>query len=347
MQLHKKYVLHAGSLGHPRFQDTLLAQPDIVLESMAKGAPLEDAATRLARAHVYQLSSGLQDLDPNHLVDRTLLARMPNLLAVSASGAGYDTVDVAACTERQVLVVNQAGGANAQAVVEHALGMMLALSKRIAKADRALRSASAAVNKDEFVGLNLSGKTLGIHGFGRVGQALCRAASLALGMQVLVADSHKTPDFVQPFGAELVELDRLCAESDALVVCSSLTDETRRRFSAREFGLMKAEALFICVSRGGICDEAALENALARQAIGGAALDVWLHEPVAVGHPLLRFDNFLGTPHIAGATVDSRVDGAVRAATQIIDILQGIAPPRVVNRGVLPAFLERYERLSR
>src|SRR5690606_16706342 len=128
-------------------------------------AAQEDAA--LSTAHVYQVTSGLHDIPARFRVTHHLVERMPSLLVVSTIGAGYDTVDVGACTEAGVIVVNQNGGANAEAVVEHSLAMLLALCKKLPQADRALRSGSVA-SKAPFVGINAYGRTLGVVGLGQV-----------------------------------------------------------------------------------------------------------------------------------------------------------------------------------
>jgi D-3-phosphoglycerate dehydrogenase len=271
-----------------------------------------------------------------------LLARAPNLLIVSSNGAGFDPVDVAACTAAGVLVVNQSGG-NAHSVAEHALGMLLTLSKRIIEADRALRR-DPNVNRNALMGTEARGKTIGIVGIGNVG---CRIAALCnglLGMKVLAYDPYLTASEIVARGAEKVELDELLRRSDYVSISCPLTPDNRGMIGAREFALMQPHAYFITTARGFIHDEDALLGALRNKSIAGAGLDVWSKEPPPPDHPLLQFDNVLASPHTAGVTKEARENMGRIAAEQMLDALDGKRSPRIVNPEVWPHYAERFER---
>src|SRR6202171_6281662 len=159
-----KRVFYVKYLAHDIYADILRARPDVRLDRLENESAGEISVPILAAAHAYQIGAARDELAPHFHVDRDLLRRAPNLLIVSSNGAGYDPVDVEACTEAGVVVVNQSGG-NAHSVAEHALAMLLTLSKRIIEADRALRR-EANVNRNALIGTEAQGKTIGIVGLG-------------------------------------------------------------------------------------------------------------------------------------------------------------------------------------
>src|SRR5256714_8968626 len=166
MSVNNKRVFYVKYLAHPVYADIMQARPDIRFDRLENESPDEVAAPIVAAAHVYQVGAARDELANHFHVDQDLLKRAPNLLLVSSNGAGFDPVDVEACTAAGVLVVNQSGG-NAHSVAEHALGMMLTLSKRIIEGDRALRR-QPNVNRNELIGTEAQGKTIGIVGLGNV-----------------------------------------------------------------------------------------------------------------------------------------------------------------------------------
>ena len=293
----------------------------------------------LEQAHGYQIAPR-GELRAPWFADGALLARCPDLLAISSTGSGYDVVDVEACTRAGVLVCNQAGG-NKRAVAEHAIGLMISLSKKIALADRALRHRDVA--RFEIAGNDLGGKTVGIVGLGHIGSYLAGLCN-AFGMQVLACDPYVDEPTVRRRGATHVSLDELLERSDFVSVHCPRNAETLDMFGAAQFGAMKRTAYFINTARGGIHDEVALADALTAGAIAGAGLDVFLTEPPPSDHPLLAFENVIATPHTAGVTAESLENLATLAATQWIDLFAGRTPPRVVNREAWPAFAKRFER---
>jgi D-3-phosphoglycerate dehydrogenase len=161
---------------------------------------------------------------------------------------------------------------------------------------------------------------------------------------VLAWDPKLSAQEISARGCENAALDELLRQSDFVSVSCALTEDTRALIGAREFALMPKHACFINTARGGIHDEAALAQALHEGGIAGAGLDVWEPEPPPLDHPLLQFDNVVATPHIAGATHESRRITAMQAAQQLIDVLDGKRPPHLLNPQVWPAFAKRFER---
>jgi D-3-phosphoglycerate dehydrogenase / 2-oxoglutarate reductase len=263
-------------------------------------------------------------------------------LLVSSNGAGFDPVDVDACTAAGVLVVNQSGG-NANSVAEHALGMLLTLSKRILEADRALRR-EANVNRNALIGNEAQGKTIGIVGLGNVGRRIAELCKGLLHMKVIAYDPYLSAQEMAARGGEKVELDDLMRRSDFVSISCPLNKDNRGMIGAREFALMQPHAFFITTARGFIHDEAALFEALRDKRIAGAGLDVWAKEPPPPDHPLLQFDNVLASPHTAGVTKEARMNMGKIAAEQVLDTLDGKRPPRIVNPDVWPAYAKRFEK---
>ena len=221
--------------------------------------------------------------------------------------------------------------------------MLLTLSKRIIQADRALRR-DANVNRNELMGTEVQGKTIGIVGLGNVGRriaALCRGL---LAMNVLAYDPYLSATEMAERGGEKVELDELLRRSDYVSISCPLTNESRGMIGARQFALMQPHAYFITTARGFIHDEAALLEALRNKQIAGAGLDVWSMEPPPPDHPLLQFDNVLASPHTAGVTKEARANMGRIAAEQLLDALDGKRPPRIINPEVWPDYARRFER---
>jgi len=343
MSANSKRVFYVKYLAHEVYADILRARPDVRLDRLENEAAEEVFAPILAAAHAYQIGAARDELAGHFHVDRDFLRRAPNLLIVSSNGAGYDPVDVEACTEAGVVVVNQAGG-NAHSVAEHALGMLLTLSKRIIEADRALRR-DPNVNRNALIGTEAQGRTIGIVGLGHVGRRIAELCKGLLGMKVLAYDPYLSATEIAAGGGEKVGLDELLRRSDYVSINCPLTKESRGMIGAREFALMQPHAFFITTARGFIHDEAALLQALRGKLIAGAGLDVWSKEPPPPEHPLLQFDNVLASPHTAGVTREARMNMARIAAEQMLDVLDGKRPPRLINPEVWPAYAKRFERV--
>jgi D-3-phosphoglycerate dehydrogenase len=228
-------------------------------------------------------------------------------------------------------------------VAEHALGMMLTLSKRIIESDRRLRR-ERDVDRNDLIGNEVQGRTVGIVGIGNVGRRIAELCKGLLGMQVLAYDPYLSREEIAARGAEKVELDDLLRRSDFVSINCPLTKESRGMIGAREFALMQKHAFFITTARGFIHDEAALTEALRDKRIAGAGLDVWSKEPPPPEHPLLQFDNVLASPHTAGVTREARENMGRIAAEQMLDTLDGKRPPRIINPDVWPRYQERFAR---
>jgi D-3-phosphoglycerate dehydrogenase len=342
MSVNNKRVFYVKYLSHQIYADILQARPDVRLDRLENDSPDDVAAPILSAAHAYQVGAARDELAKHFHVDQDLLRRAPNLLIVSSNGAGYDPVDVDACTAAGVLVVNQSGG-NAHSVAEHALAMLLTLSKRIIEADRALRR-DANVNRNALMGTEAQGKTIGIVGLGNVGRRIAALANGLLGMRVLAFDPYLSATEMAARGGEKVELEELLRRSDYVSISCPLTKESRGMIGAREFALMQPHAYFITTARGFIHDEPALLEALRDKRIAGAGLDVWAKEPPPADHPLLQFDNVLASPHTAGVTKEARENMGRIAAEQLLDALDGKRPPRIINPEVWPDYARRFER---
>jgi D-3-phosphoglycerate dehydrogenase len=327
----------------PNVADALEKQLDIVVHRLAFDGPKADNWGAMSASQVYCITSARHEVPDEYKCNAALIGRCPDLLAVSTTGAGYDTVDVTACTAAGVLVVNQTG-ANADAVAEHAVAMMLSLTKKIPQTDRSLRT-ERGVSREVFKGWNARGRTLGLVGIGNVGSRVARICGKGLEMRVLACDPYLTKDQIEARGATKVDLATLLAESRFISIHCPLNDETRGMIGSRELAAMPDGAYVITTARGGIVSEDALESALKSGHIAGAGLDVWVEEPPPLTHPLLKFDNVIATYHTAGVTHDSRTAMAEWNAEQVAGILRGERPPRLINPDAWERYVQRFERV--
>src|SRR5579872_7501392 len=340
MSVNNKRVFYVKYLANQIYADILQARPDVRLDRLENDSPEAVSAPVLSAAHAYQVGAARDELARRFHVDADLLRRAPNLLIVSSNGAGYDPVDVDACTAAGVIVVNQSGG-NAHSVAEHALAMLLTLSKRIIQADRVIRR-EANVNRNALMGQEVQGKTIGIVGLGNVGRRIAALCKGLLSMNVLAYDPYLSATEMAERGGEKVTLDELLRRSDFVSISCPLNKDNRGMIGARQFALMQPHAFFITTARGFIHDEAALFDALRDKRIAGAGLDVWDKEPPPPEHPLLQFDNVLASPHTAGVTHEARQNMGKIAAEQLLGALDGKRPPRIINPEVWPRYRERF-----
>jgi D-3-phosphoglycerate dehydrogenase / 2-oxoglutarate reductase len=340
VSVNTKRVFYVKYLADPVYAEILGGRDDVRLDRLDNEAADDVAAPILAAGHVYQIGSARDEIARRYHVNAALIARMGDLLVVSTSGVGYDTVDVGACTAAGILVVNQAGG-NREAVAEHALGMLIALSKRIGETNLVMRRERLS-DRTAFIGNDAFGKTIGIVGLGNVGSRLAELAGGLFAMKVLAYDPYLTAAMCAERGAEKVELDHLMRRSDYVSINCPLTEETRGMVGAAQLALMRQGSFLITTARGHIHDEAALADALARGQLGGAGLDVWAAEPPPRDHPLLKFDNVLVSPHTAGVTRETRRNMGRIAAEQVLDALDGKPVARKVNPEVWPRYAQRF-----
>ncbi len=326
----------------PVAEEIVAAEHAARLERLSFGGDPAANWSVLERAHGYQMLPATETPEIWYPT-RQFIERCPNLLAVSSTGAGFDTFDVDACTEHGVLVVNNSG-ANSVSVAQHVIGVALVLLKQIAQTDKAHRR-DVRVDRMNYIGSELTGKVVGIVGLGNIGRLVAGYAKV-FGARAIAYDPYITDADFAERGAEKVDFTTLFRESDVVSINCPLTDETRNMVDARAFGLMKPTAYFITTARGGITDEAALAAALAERRLAGAGVDVFLREPIGRDHPLARFDNVLLSPHNAGVTHECNYNMAKAAAEQWCAIFRGERPPRLKNPAVWERYRQRYARIT-
>ncbi|MFP3984388.1 MAG: phosphoglycerate dehydrogenase [Desulfurivibrionaceae bacterium] len=251
-------------------------------------------------------------------VTKELIEAAENLKVVGRAGIGLDNVDIPAASQKGIVVMNAPDG-NATTAAEHAISMMMSLTRNIPQATARMKE--GGWDKKKFQGREVTGKKLGIVGIGRIGAIVANRAQ-GLHMKVLAYDPHMPEDVVEKMGIELVSLEDLCKRSDYISVHVPLTKETTKLISTNEFKTMKDEAMFIDCARGGVVDEDALYEALENGEIRSAALDVFEQEPTSLETtPLLKLDNFICTPHLGASTAEAQENVASAIAEQISDYL--------------------------
>ncbi len=327
----------------PNVADSLDKNGEITLHRLRFDGPEADNWGAMSASQAYCICSTRQEVPEQYQAKAPLLARCRDLLVVSTSGAGYDTVDGPACTAAGVLVVNQSGG-NADAVAEHVVGMMLSLTKNIPQTDDALRSGSG-VKRELFKGWNARGRTVGIVGLGEVGSRVARICGPGLQMRVIACDPYLTAEQCQARGATKVDFNTLLKEARFVTMHCPYDKDTRNLIDARALAAMQPGAIVINAARGGIVDEAALAEALKSGQLSAAGIDTWMDEPPPRDHPLLAMKNVIATNHTAGITHDSRNNMASWNADQVAQILRGERPPRLINPGAWDGFCKRFERV--
>ena len=288
---------------NPVFDQLIDAEPGIGLSVLpARG---DDARTLagLKTAHAYHVSAARDELPRQWFVNAELISQCPDLVCVSSGGAGYDTVDVPACTAAGIAVVNQAGG-NAASVAEHTYALLLAVQRRVVESHQRLRH-DTGFSREDLMGHEIHGTVIGLVGIGQIGSRVARIAQ-GFGMRVIAHDPLLDADTIRSRGAEPVGLAELLAQSDVVSLHCPLDTSTRGLIDARAFAAMKPGAVFISTARGGIHDEAALYDALQGGHLRGAGLDVWQQEPPPRDAPLLGLPNVVATFHTAGVTHEAR-----------------------------------------
>jgi D-3-phosphoglycerate dehydrogenase / 2-oxoglutarate reductase len=278
-------------------------------------------------------------------VPRSVIEAAPRLRALSKYGAGIETIDLEAATERGIPVTNTPG-ANSLGVAEHTVTLILSLLRQVPQLDRLVR-AGRWNDARRIIGGDVEGSTLGLVGFGHVGRLVGKRAA-ALGMRVLAYDPFQPAEIVAAAGAEKVdELDALLATSDVVSLHMTVTPETRGLFDADRFARMKPGAFFVNTARAALVDQDALIAALREQRLAGAALDVAEPEPLTAGSPLFELDNLIITPHHAGTTVRTRERTLRQAAENLVLMLRGELPAMgLCNPDVRDRFEERRREVA-
>ena len=324
----------------PRFDERLRSEPDMELVVAPFPKSADDVVAALADADVYHVASARNEMSKYTFVTADFVARFPKLLAVSSYGAGYDSIDVGACTRTGVAVLCQAG-ANRDSVAEHAMGMILSLAHRISESDRRMR-VEKITRREDVMGHEVKGMTLGLVGIGNTGKRVAEMARV-FGLEVIATDPFVPPEEITRRGAKPVSLDDLIARSDIVSLHCPRDSTTIGMFGAAQFARMKRGAYFVSTARGGIHDERALADSLTNGHVAGAGLDVWEPEPPSLDNPLLKLPNVIATYHTAGVTHEARGNIAVMGSDQIVRTLRGERPPRLVNPEVWERFRERWQ----
>jgi D-3-phosphoglycerate dehydrogenase len=249
-------------------------------------------------------------------VTADLLEAAPRLKVIGRAGIGVDNVDIPAATARGVVVMNTPFG-NSITTAEHAIALMFALARDLPAADSSTQAGKW--EKNRFMGVELTSKTLGLIGAGNIGSIVADRA-LGLRMKVVAYDPFLTPERAQELGVEKVELDTLLARADFITLHTPLTDQTRNILSRENLAKTKKGVRIINCARGGLIDEAALKDALETGHVAGAALDVFVEEP-AKASPLFGTPGLVATPHLGASTTEAQVNVAIQVAEQMSEFL--------------------------
>jgi D-3-phosphoglycerate dehydrogenase / 2-oxoglutarate reductase len=245
-------------------------------------------------------------------VTEKIIAAATNLKVIGRAGIGVDNVDIPAATKKGIIVMNTPFG-NSITTAEHAISLMLSLARQIPEADASTRASKW--EKNRFMGVEVTNKTLGIIGAGNIGSIVADRAQ-GLKMKVVAYDPFLTPERALDMGVEKVELDDLLARADFITLHTPLTEQTRNVLSAEALAKVKTGVRIINCARGGLIDETALFEALKAGKVAGAALDVFLEEP-AVSNPLFELPNVICTPHLGASTTEAQENVALQVAEQI------------------------------
>ena len=262
--------------------------------------------------------------------DAATLDAAPRLRIVANMAVGYDNIDPADAAARGIWVTNTPG-VLAETTADFAFALLLAAARNVVASERDTRAGGWKTwSPTAFLGPDVHGATLGIVGFGEIGQAVARRAA-GFNMRVLYTSRTRRPELEAELGAEWRELPELLAESDFVSLHTPLTPETRHLIGRPEFERMRQSAILVNTARGPVVDQDALVEALRTGRIAGAALDVTDPEPLPLDHPLFGLPNVIITPHIASASFATRSRMASMAATNILAALEGQRPPNAVN----------------
>ena len=268
-------------------------------------------------------SSAILALLTDQIDDSVFAASGKNLKIVANYAVGYDNVDLVAAKKRKIIVTNTQSVLT-QAVAEHTFALLLSCARRIVESDKFTRAGKYLGWEPELLlGTELSGKTLGILGLGRIGSKVAEIAVLGLGMKVIYYDNGQANrELDKSLGAQAVTVRKLLTSADVVTLHVPLTRETHHLIGKTELLSMKRSAILINTSRGPVVDEKALAQALKKGLIWGAGLDVFEFEP-SISKELLKLDNIVMTPHTASATIEARSAMADLAAKNIIAVLEG------------------------
>ena len=264
-------------------------------------------------------------------LDAQLLDLAPELEVVSSVSVGVDNYDIDYLTERKVLLTNTPDVLT-ETTADTGFALVLASARRVVELANMVRNGQWQKNVGpEHFGTDVHGKTLGIIGMGRIGEALAQRGHFGFGMPVIYHSNSPKPAVESRFNAQYRSLDELLQQADFICLTLPLTAQTEGLIGAEQFALMRPESIFINISRGKVVDEKALINALQQGQIRGAGLDVFEREPLELTSPLLKLDNVVATPHIGSATFETREAMARCAVENLLAALAGERPANLVN----------------
>jgi D-3-phosphoglycerate dehydrogenase len=303
---------------HPIAKDILQAHCDVIFEPKLSDS---DIMARIGEMDGLMVRSATQ-------VTAAVLENAPNLKIVGRAGVGTDNIDLQAATRNGVIVVNSPGG-NTVAAAEHTIGMIMALARHIPEADRIVKS--GGWRGKGLTGVELTGKALGVVGFGKIGRKVASVFQ-RMGMRILVFDPFLSSQMAEELKVESVNLDTLFSESDFITLHAPKTPETEHLLNAEAFNKMKNGVRIVNCARGGIIDESALRDALRSGKVAGAGLDVFEHEPLPADDPLHEFgDRIIMTPHLGASTEEAQVNVARDVAEQFVEFFQSGTAQSAVN----------------
>jgi D-3-phosphoglycerate dehydrogenase len=284
----------------------------------------EELVAQVGDAHALIIRSGVK-------ITAEVFAAAPNLKAIARAGVGVDNVDLEAATQHGVIVMNTPGG-NTISTAEHTFGLMIALARHIPQGHASMLA--GRWDRKLFSGVELREKTLGLVGFGRIGQAVAQRAK-AFEMTVIAYDPYLPESLFNDMGVAQISLDDLYAQSDFISLHAPMMDETRQMINALAIAKMKEGVRLVNAARGGLIDDSALAEGIKSGKVAGAALDVFEPEPPTEDNPLIGLDGVIYTPHLAASTSDAQVTVAVEAAQLIATALTNGKFENVVNPAVL------------
>ncbi|WP_282362987.1 D-glycerate dehydrogenase [Pseudomonas sp. PS01297] len=318
----KKHVVLYKELSEPLMQ-RLQAETDVTLIKRLDAQGLEQLRAALPYAH------GL--LGASLKLDAQLLDLAPKLEAVASVSVGVDNYDIDYLTRRNIILTNTPDVLT-ETTADTGFALILASARRVVELAIKVRNGQWLKNiGPESFGTDVHGKTLGIIGMGRIGEALAQRGHFGFGMPVIYHSNSPKPAVEARFNARYRSLNELLQEADFVCLTLPLTAQTEGLIGAEQFALMRPESIFINISRGKVVDEAALIKALQQGQIRAAGLDVFVREPLEVDSPLLQLDNVVATPHIGSATVETREAMARCAVDNLLAALAGERPANRVN----------------